>query len=203
MQAKDWKDPVDQGEVFKFKTVLDDLRANPRVSWWPGLDFSKAPSISRRRTELSSTISRATRIAAHSRCQYRMGPTAHLRLPQGIISATEEDFNSSGIYAMGFEWNVVTPHYSGIHFDASPDWFRNEYPAAQIAPGAGLSWPPVPVREMHLCDGESGSVKTLASLFLPYAQAMDRDGVEQNRIHLLFWARRHSNSTRRSSRGYE
>jgi hypothetical protein len=55
VQAKDWRSAVKQGDLFHFKSVLDDLPNQPRGFSSRGLDTSKALRTLQRRRELSCT----------------------------------------------------------------------------------------------------------------------------------------------------
>ncbi len=133
VQAKDWRHPVDQGELFKFKAVLDDLPGQPngifvsRAGYQQGaINYALAHGILiyelREADDEPNLILTTTGWARY----------AVMRRPlRGIIGTTEDTILKS-MYALSFVWDVFTPDFSNINFNVSASWLQREYPTTDF-----------------------------------------------------------------------
>lgn len=105
VQAKDWARPVDQGELLKFKAVLDDLPDQPR-----GIFVSR-----------SGYQSGAIEFAKNQGI-----PLYELRKP------TDEDWKGR-IRTIRIQMNIIIPS-TKVELVADHEWLRQEINRLQLAP---------------------------------------------------------------------
>lgn len=98
VQAKDWSNPVDQGELLKFKGVLDDLPDQPRGVFVTRTGYQTG----------------AKDIAnAHGMILYEM------REPR------DSDWDGH-IKTINIELNILSPHVASVNVIADHEWLKKE-----------------------------------------------------------------------------
>jgi Restriction endonuclease len=185
VQCKDHKNAVDQGELLKFKSVLDELPGQPK-----GIVVSRAGFQSG-----AIAYAKANGILLHELCEAdyppNLGVTAGgwatfriIQMPlSGVIKDSDEDLEASRFYAMGFDYTVFTPTYSDIRFDASAGWLKEQYPgkdAVDITKKfAGIN---TPLHKNQLIDEFGESVGNIGKLFQELAQHVSAEGLTDKQV---------------------
>jgi hypothetical protein len=187
VEAKDWKNQVDQGEIFKFKAVLDDLPGQPkgifvsRAGYQQGaIDYALHHGILiyefREEDDQPNLILTTTGWAHY----------AVVGVPfRGIIRSVEETIPEN-VYALGFVVDVFTPCFSNINFEVSTSWLRSEYPTMDFSKIGEVKTPEAFLHEKLLYDKDRAVASNLAVVFQELAMAMNKEGVEQKRASHVF-----------------
>jgi hypothetical protein len=187
VQAKDWKEPVDQGELLKFKAVLDDLPGQPkgifisRSGYQKGArDFALAHGIlvyELRETDLPPSVQVPNTGWATLKV---------LRMPlKGVIRAVDDD-STGDLYCMGFAWEVFWPEYSNIRFQPSLSWAQDEYPALDASGIYKITIPTWPLNELRIYTDGGEIVTNLLVLFRELAEALVKEGTDQRSVTHVF-----------------
>jgi hypothetical protein len=163
VQAKQWAKPVDQGELLKFKAVLDDLPGTVGVmvttqGYQEGaLDVAAAYGI---------TICELKEEEPAPPIAMTVGSWAKLTFKGYRAAAGGKPF------AMVIQVEITTPEFSDLKFYADEDWMRgNEMPTQ-------LEFPMMASYEFELYDGEGKSLSTVRKLCTEIAREVsDAEGV--------------------------
>ena len=189
VQSKDWRKPVDQGQLIQFKGVLDDLPGQPkgifvtRTGYQEGAkEFALAHGI------LLYELKEADDLPP---LQITMGGWAHLRVigmpSNGLVLTSGESKSDAGsAVAFGFDYDVFTPYYSGIKFTPLKDWLQGEYPTEDIDSITKLTFPAVPPNERLFFDATGVVVGNLASVLRETVEGMKNDKVEKKEVTHTF-----------------
>jgi hypothetical protein len=171
VQAKNWAEPVDQGEVLKFESVLRDLPGQPRGIMVAANGYqSGARDVA----------------AAHGIAIYELNPEP----PSPRMTLTYTGwawFALKGYRKTGrglplglvVETEIVTPEFSNLVFEADPAWVReNGGILPSIAEGRFLP------HEIEFCDASRLVVRTLRDIYQVMARDIDERGeIMARQIH--------------------
>jgi hypothetical protein len=184
VQCKDHENPINQGELLKFKAVLDDLPGQPkgifvsRAGYQSGaIDFAKAHGIllhELREADYPPSLLITTVGWAH----YRVVPMAL----SGVIKGSGEDLDTSKLYAMAFDYTVFSPTFSQINIGISTGWLKDNYPdmdTAVIRSGGLFS---SVLHENELYDDSGEVIGNLGKLFQTIAQSVSNEGLSEKRV---------------------
>lgn len=188
VQAKDWEDSVTQGELIKFKGVLEDLPGQPkgivvtRGGFQKGArDYALAHGI------LLYELREADNLPALVLTTTGWARLRTIPVPlRGVIATSEEEAKAQNVCALGFDYDVFTPDFSSIKVDVSTSWFRSQYPTTDVSELNKLSPPSAFLSEIHLYDHEGATVGNLAAVFKQLAMNMNEEGVKQKRATHAF-----------------
>jgi restriction endonuclease len=137
VQTKDWNRPVEKGHILTFKSVLDDLPGQPKgiyvtkSGYQSGAkDFALAHGI------LLYELREADYPPSVAMTAGGWAVIKLIRMPvKGLITVGDPPGNAaSTVVSLGFEFDIYTPKYTGINFEVSADWFKQEYPDFVLAP---------------------------------------------------------------------
>jgi hypothetical protein len=187
VQAKDWKEPVSQGELLKFKSVLDDIPGQPkgifisRTGYQKGArDFALAHGIliyELREAEVPHSLQLPNTGWATLKV---------LRMPLKGVIGTVGDDNIRDLYSMCFLWDVYWPEYTNIRFQPSLSWLQDQYPALDASRIYKTVIPPWPLNEQNIYDEQGEIVTDLLVLFRELAETLVKEGAEQKRMTQVF-----------------
>ena len=188
VQAKDWKNPVNLGELLKFKSVLDDLPGQPK-----GIVVSR-----------NGYQSGAKEWAlAHGILLYELkefkplpplamtvGGWAKIKLVPMPLGATVmcegEEIDPKKFIVWGFDWDICTPSISDLRLDVSSSWLKQEYPTKDLSDVQRLEFPPTPLTEFALYNQEGAVIGNLQVVLSQCATAMRDESVDQKRLTHTF-----------------
>jgi Restriction endonuclease len=181
VQVKDWMNPVNQGELFKFKGVLDDLPGRPtgivvtRSGYQKGArEFAHEHGIliyELREADCPPPLVLTTTGWARF---WIIGTPL-----RGIIATKGETIpNLSG---RSFAYDVFTPDFSNFRFDVSLGWFQSEHPTTDVNKIGELNMPPSLLHEINLYDQERTVIGNLATILQQVAEDVVEEGAEQKR----------------------
>jgi Restriction endonuclease len=187
VQAKDWKRPVDKGELMEFKGVLDDLPGQvkgifvSRAGYQQGaVDFALGHGILlyelREADAEPNLVLQTTGWATF----------ALFKTPLRVIENTTDVGISEKMYGLRFEYEVFTPSFSNIRFNAPTGWFENKYPAMEVTKLAELTLPTAFLHEINLFREDGNVADNLASVFQKLAMGIQKEGLEEKRTSQIF-----------------
>jgi hypothetical protein len=191
VQAKDWKTPVNKGELLKFNTVLTDLPGQPRgvfvsrTGYQKGaVDFAFAYGI------LIYELREAEAPPGFGMYPGDWANFRIIRLPlRAIITMTVETVAAEdNFYGLGYGVNIFTPTYSKPEFNVSASWLQAEYPATDTSQIKALDFSPGPLHATHLYDAEGVVTGNLAALFQKLAKEAHQTGLLKMRVKQIFEA---------------
>jgi len=187
VQAKDWNEPVNQGEMLKFKAVLDDLPGQPRSIVVSRTGYQQgARTVALVEGILIYEFREADDPPATGLTTSGWAHYALVGMPvRGIISTTEEPAQEN-VHSLGFVIDVFTPEFSNIQFNVSTSWLQSEYPTTDARKIAELKLPDAFLHETYLYDEDRTISTNLAVVFRELAMAMNKEGVEQKRVSHVF-----------------
>jgi hypothetical protein len=191
VQAKDWNKPVDQGELFKLKCVLDDLPGRPigivvtRSGYQKGArDFAiahKIPIYELREEDYPPPL----KMSNMGWARYYI-----VRAPlRGTIVTNEEIANEETIpkvFPITIVYDVFTPDFSNLHFHESTSWLQSEYPTTNANELRELNIPSRLFHEINLYNEERTVVGNLATTLKQIALDMDIEGIQQKLVTHAF-----------------
>jgi hypothetical protein len=185
VQCKDHKNSVDQGELLKFRSVLNDLAGQPK-----GIVVSRAGFQSG-----AIAYAKAHGILLHELREADYPPNlgvtaggwATFRIVQmplsGVIKDSGEDLETSRFYAMGFDYTVFTPTYSEIKIEVSAGWLKAQYPGKDavdiMKKAAGTN---SQLHQNQLVDESGESIGNLGKLFQELAQDVSKKGLAYKQV---------------------
>ena len=187
VQTKDWKEPVDQGDLIKFHGVLNDLPSEPKGSFVSrdgyqkgAIDYALDHGIliyEFREADVEPPLILETTSWAHY---------ALIRMPlRGVIGTTEKTIPKN-MFAPRFVYDVFTPQFSNIQHKASIGWLQSEYPTTNVSEFCEVRIPDAFLHETHLYDEDRAVAGNLATVFQKLAMALEKEGVEQKRVTQVF-----------------
>jgi len=187
VQAKDWKEPVDQGELLKFKAVLDDLPGQPKGIFISRSGYQKG----------ARDFALANGILIYELREADVPPSLQLpntgwatfkvlRMPlKGVIRAAD-DASTGDLYCMGFAWEAFWPEYSNIRFQPSLSWAQDEYPTLDTSGIYKITIPAWPLNELSIYNDRGEIVSNLLVLFRELAEGLVEEGIDQRRVTHVF-----------------
>lgn len=168
VQAKNWADPVDQGEVLKFEAVLRDLPGQPRGIMVTANGYQRG----------AVDVAAACRIAIYELKEETPPPRLAIT-DTGWARLTLKGYRkTAGGQPLGvaMEAEIVTPEFSGLIFHADPTWVREN--GGVVPATTGQRFLP---HEVELCDPEQHVVRTLRDIYQEIAREVDRRGETEAR----------------------
>jgi hypothetical protein len=187
VEVKDWKDPVDQGELFEFKTVLEDLPGQPkgifvsRGGYQQGArDFAETHGILLYELRESDYLPPVS-IPVTGWARYGIVP-----MPvQGVLRKHDESVPKvSGTF--GFVWDIFSPEYSKVQFEPSMTWLQQEYPTVDFSRFGSPYLPTTHLYKIEFYNEEKVSIGNLADLFRGIAQAVNSEGLAFKQVRHVF-----------------
>jgi hypothetical protein len=162
VQAKNWADPVDQGEVLKFEAVLRDLPGQPRGIMVTAQGYQKG----------ALEVAAACGIKVYELNQEPASPLVLVYTGWARLALkgyrTSADGQPLGLVV---ETEIVTPEFSGLIFQADPAWLRDN--GGVVPSTSQLQFLP---HELEFCDAEQRVVRTLRDVYQELAQEIDGRG---------------------------
>jgi hypothetical protein len=188
VQAKDWGTPVKKGQLIQFKGVLDDLPGQPkgifvtRSGYQAGAEeFALAHGI------LLYELKEFEPLPSIGMNVGGWAKIAVVRAPlHGVVKDKTEELNVDNLYAVDFVWDVCTPEFSGMNFDVSQSWLKQEYPEKDLSDVKRVDFDPTPLNEIVLYNQDGAAVGNLHELFLRMAGVMKEESVDQKRLSHAF-----------------
>lgn len=185
VQAKDWNKSVEQGQLFIFKTILEDLPGQPkgifvtRTGYQQGAkEFALAHGILLYELREADYLPPLA-ITAGGWARYKV-----LLMPlHGLITAGGSDSGTGAPYALGFEVDIFTPHYSDMNLSVDKTWFESEYPHQTLD---SLVLPPALPQERVFIDDRGSVVCNLGEIISKFTETMRNEGVERKMATHLF-----------------
>jgi Restriction endonuclease len=188
VQAKDWNKPVDKSHLLLFKSILDDLRGQPKGVFVTRSGYQAG----------AKEFALAHGILLYELREVEEGPPVALtvggwakiglvRMPlHGAVKCVGEELNIENTYALGFVWDVCTPQFSGMKFDVSQSWLKQKYPETDLNDVKRVDFAPTPLNEISLYNQDGVAVGNLHELFLRMGEAMKEESVDQKWISHAF-----------------
>jgi hypothetical protein len=189
VQAKDWKKPVDQGELLKFSAVLLDLPGRPtgvfvsREGYQQGAkDYGLANGI------LIYELNEAEPPPGLYMHPGDWANFATIRLPlRAIITTPGETVPAEdNFYGLAYDIHFYTPVYSKPKFDVSAKWLQAEYPTKDTSQLKEFDFSPGHLHEQYLYDADGAVIGNIADLFLKLAQAAHKEGPLEITVKHIF-----------------
>jgi hypothetical protein len=179
VQAKDWSNPVDQGELFKFNCVRCDLPGPPmgvfvtRNGYQSGArEYAKAHGIIL--YELREVAPRSpVRITILGWANYKV-------IPMALRGSKKNEEPVQG-RILGFLWTVFEPQFSDLNFQADSLWLEQ----APLTPNVDLSaikFPPMPFGEIILYDENRTAVSNLELVLRQVLEVMKTEKVDKKHV---------------------
>jgi len=168
VQAKNWADPVDQGEVLKFEAVLRDLPGQPRGIMVTANGYQRG----------ALDVAAACGIAIYELKEETPPPRLAISYTGWARLALKGYRKTAGGQPLGLvvEVEIATPEFSDLTFQADPVWVREN---GGIVPSLSqLRFLP---HELELCDAGQNVTRTLRDLYQEIAMAVDRRGETKTR----------------------
>jgi hypothetical protein len=167
VQAKNWADPVDQGEVLKFEAVLRDLPGQPRGIMVTANGYQRG----------ALDVAAACGITIYE-LKEETPPRLTITYTGWAHFALKGYFKTAGGQKLGLtiETEIVTPEFSGLIFHADPAWIQENGGVATDM--TGLRFLP---HEVGFCDAEQHVVRTLREIYQELAMEVDRRGETEAR----------------------
>jgi hypothetical protein len=187
VEAKDWKSPVDVGELLRFRSVLDDLPGQPkgihvsRSGYQKGaLEYARAHGILLYELREADYLPNL-QITTTGWAQFRA-----VRMPlRGIVMTTAETKPDSW-YALGLDVDVFTPNFSNIRFEIPVAWVQSEYPDLDVSVIWKHQFPVKALHETFLYNEDGAVICNLAKVFRQITDSMSIEGLRQGRRTHLF-----------------
>jgi hypothetical protein len=163
VQAKDWSTPVKKGQLLQFKEVLDDLPGQPRGIFVTRSRYQKG----------AKDYALAHGILLYGLKEFEPSPSlgvtvggwakiSLVRVPlHGVVKDEGEELNVERLYALDFVFDVCTPHFSGMNFDVSQRWLKQEYPEKDLNDVKRVDFDPTPLNEIALYNQDGAAVCNL------------------------------------------
>jgi len=179
VQVKDWSNPVDQGELFKFNGVRWDLPGPPkgifvtRTGYQTGArEYAKAHGIVL--YELREVAPRSSvRITTLGWANWKVIPMA-LRGPK----KNEEPVQAR---ILGSLWTVFEPQFSGLKFQPDSHWLEQP-PLTPNVDLSAIKFPPLPFHEIILYDEDQNAVANLDLVLRQVLEVMKAEGVDKKHV---------------------
>ena len=168
VQAKNWADPVDQGEVLKFEAVLRDLPGQPRGIMVTANGYQRG----------ALDVAAACGIVIYELKEETPPPRLAITYTGWVHFALKGYRKTAGGQPLGLsvETEIVTPEFSDLTFNADPAWVQEN--GGVVPPTTGLRFLP---HEVEFCDGEQHIVRTLRDIYQEIAMEVDRRGEKEAR----------------------
>ena len=188
VQAKDWKRPVNLGEVLKLRGVLDELPGQPT-----GIFISRSGY---QRSAISAA--RSCGILIFELREIDCPPPLVITTTgwakfwvvpvplDGVIGTSVEEAKAQKPYPVDFHYQVFTPDFSKIHFDVSKSWLQTQDAATNETNLAELTLQSMILHEINLFDRDASAIGNVAKVFQQLAMAMNKEGIEQKRATHVF-----------------
>lgn len=166
IQTKDWDKRVDQGELIKFKGVLDDLPGQPRGVFVARTGYQRG----------AETFAAGHRIALFVLSEY-VTPAIRLRSNGGFASVRilKEGVSKWGL---AVEFQVFEPHFTKIQFALDPEWVLQE----EISPEFLKPLLPQTPNTIGLYNAAQEEYSTLAKLERQAIERMTEDRVTEKDV---------------------
>jgi hypothetical protein len=178
VQAKDWSNPVDQGELFKFNCVRSDLPGPPigifvtRTGYQSGArEYAKAQGI---------ILYELREVAPHPSVMITtLGWANYKVIPMALRSKKNEEPVQGRI--LGVLWTVFEPQFSDLNFQPDSLWLEQ----APLIPNvnlSGIKFPPPPFHEIILYDENHTAVSSLDSVLRQVLEVMKTEKVDKKHV---------------------
>jgi len=187
VETKDWKDPVDQGEILRFKSVLEDLPGQPKGIFVSRAGYQQgAREYARTHGILLYELRESDYLPPVSIPVTGWARYGVIRMPlHGVLHKTEESV-SRDIGALGFVWDIFAPKFSEVRFEPSASWLQQEYPAIDCSTLGSRYLPSTFLHKVELFNEEKAAIGNLAVLFREIAQAVNSEGLASKHVRHVF-----------------
>jgi hypothetical protein len=188
VQAKDWRKPIDQGEVLKFIAVLDDLPGRPKGIIVTRSGYQKSAKDHAVANGIlmyelrEADFPPALGMTSGGWAQFKL-----IQMPlQAVIVKTGQESEGRGIVALGFEVDVYHPRYTNLGVETAKSWLQAEYPESDTSGITRVDLPSPYFHEVGLYDSEGIKVGDLASVFQKLGMEMQKEGTTEARKTRVF-----------------
>jgi hypothetical protein len=185
VQAKDWRSAVKQGDLFHFKSVLDDLPNQPRgvfvtrTGYQQGAkDFAAAHGIIL--YELDEPPPKKTIVITTLGWFIATAEVRSFKVP-----APDPDIGTVEQLAMGIKATIFEPRYSNFAIQIDSTWLASNPDTAYIDK-SNLSLRPLPILEVNLYDQNRSSIGSMEALVRQELGQMRSEKLNQKHIEHTF-----------------
>jgi hypothetical protein len=189
VQAKDWKNPVNQGELLKFKGVLDDLPGQPKGIFVTRTGYQSG----------AKEWAFAHGILLYELKEFEPPPLSGMvrggwatfkliSMPlHATIKTGDEQIEGNNFFVWGIECDFCNPTVANIKFDVSSSWLKQEYPAKDLSESKQFEFPPgTTFSDVNLFNQEGAVIRTFWDLVCEYARTMKEENIDQKQLTHAF-----------------
>lgn len=193
VQAKDWDRSVSQGELLKFKAVLDDLPGQPRGVFVARSGYqSGAEEFAEKHGIIIYELFEQPSPPPIEMIAGSFG-RAHILFREFPVEKKHIDSEQARyVYSMIMEFTGVDPKFSDTKFDPDPLWsaqqrerygedFVSEYKNLKVCAQPGVELPAVP-DEIKFYDEHENPVGCLQDIYTSFVREMEKTWTPEQRV---------------------
>jgi len=184
VQAKDWATPVEQGELLKFKGVLEDLPHQPRgvfvtrTGYQDGAkEYAKAHGIAL--YELHEEPEEAEEPHEPNLTITTLGWLKFSGEVRGFENLA--DNQGKATTAIRLSTTVFQPRCSNVTFELDKAWFDNN-PLTRDIDKSSLKFDPLPLSEIVLYDDQQKAISNLETVVRQELEVIRKANVTKQRV---------------------
>jgi hypothetical protein len=179
VQAKDWSNPVDQGELFKFNCVRGDLPGPPKGIFVTRTGYQRGAKEYARAHGI--ILYELREVAPRSSVTITALGWANCKVIPMALRGSKKNEEPVRGRILGFSWTVFGPQFSDLKFQPDSLWLEQ----APLTPNVDLSaikFPPLPFREIILYDENHTAVSNLDLVLRQVVEVMKAEEVDKKHV---------------------